>query len=62
MITFTLILFAVRAKDSRKEPQSLMYSPKIYDSLSDINSQSSHYTVNLETDDRDYWPARETIV
>ena len=62
MITFTLILFAVRVKDTKKEPTSLMYSPNIYDSISDINSQSSHCTVQLDTNDRDYWPARETIV
>ena len=62
VITFTLILFAVRVKDTKTEPQSLMYSPKIYDSISEINSQSSHCTVNLDTNDRDYWPAKETIV
>ena len=60
MVSFGMILFAVRVKDPKKEPSpTLTYDPKLY---ADITSQSSFCTVNLETNDRQYWPAKESYV
>ena len=56
MITFTLILCAVSGKETTKE--TLNNQP----SFSRHNSFDSHCTINLDTSDRDYWPAKETIV
>ena len=53
-----MILFAVRVKDPKKEP-TLTYDPEVY---ADITSQSSFCNVNLETNDRQYWPAKESYV
>ena len=59
MVSFGMILFAVRVKDPKKEP-TLTSDPKLY---ADITSQSSFCTMcNLETNDREYWPARESYV
>ena len=58
MVSFVMILFAVRVKDPKKEP-TLRYDPEVY---ADITSQSSFCTVNLETNDRQYWPAKESYV